>query len=108
VEEHHSQVKLLANLERNLSLMSHTLPISVNGGSNVMVDQPDSGGGNVSKDAMSGVNVWRQQLTLHASSVQTVISVPVKLTLRSGANTLVFGNGQNSAFMSVFTTQGCH
>jgi len=46
--------------------------VSVNGGANVLVDQPNTGGGHV------------------------VLSVPVKLNLRSGANTLTFSNGQSS------------
>jgi len=46
--------------------------VSVNGGSNVMVDQPNTGGGGV------------------------VLSVPVKLNLRSGANSITFSNGQSN------------
>lgn len=46
--------------------------VSVNGGSQILVDQPNTGGGGV------------------------VLSVPVKLNLRSGANTLAFSVGQNS------------
>ncbi|EJD54262.1 galactan 1,3-beta-galactosidase [Auricularia subglabra TFB-10046 SS5] len=48
------------------------MTITVNGGSQVTLDQPDSGGGNV------------------------VLSVPVRLPLRSGANTLVFASSQNN------------
>ncbi|TFK97512.1 galactan 1,3-beta-galactosidase [Pterulicium gracile] len=46
--------------------------VSVNGGGNVLVDQPNTGSGN------------------------TILSVPVKLNLRNGANTLVFGGGQSN------------
>lgn len=46
--------------------------ITVNGGSQVLIDQPDSGGGSV------------------------VLSVPIKLPLRAGANTLVFAANQNT------------
>ncbi|RDB28978.1 hypothetical protein Hypma_015121 [Hypsizygus marmoreus] len=46
--------------------------VSVNGGSQVLVDQPNTGGGHV------------------------ILSVPVKLTLRSGANSLTFGSGQSN------------
>ncbi|PPQ64764.1 LOW QUALITY PROTEIN: hypothetical protein CVT26_002708 [Gymnopilus dilepis] len=46
--------------------------VSVNGGSNILVDQPNTGGGHV------------------------ILSVPVKLTLRSGSNTLVFSANQNT------------
>ncbi|KZV96920.1 Arabinanase/levansucrase/invertase [Exidia glandulosa HHB12029] len=46
--------------------------ITVNGGSPVTLDQPDSGGSSV------------------------ILSVPVKLALKSGANTLVFGSGQSN------------
>lgn len=45
---------------------------SVNGGPTVLVDQPDSGGGGV------------------------VISVPVKVNLNNGANSMTFGSGQTS------------
>ncbi|KAI0093999.1 glycosyl hydrolase [Irpex rosettiformis] len=46
--------------------------VSVNGGSSTLVDQPDSGGGGV------------------------VISVPVKLNLNSGTNSITFGSGQSN------------
>ncbi|KAF8061007.1 galactan 1,3-beta-galactosidase [Lyophyllum atratum] len=46
--------------------------VSVNGGATVLVDQPDTGGGHV------------------------VLSVPVKLTLRSGTNTITIGSGQTN------------
>ena len=46
---------------------------SVNGGSSVVIQQPDTG------------------------SSSNPISVPVKLNLRSGANTLLFASGQQSA-----------
>ncbi|KAI0267698.1 galactan 1,3-beta-galactosidase [Gloeopeniophorella convolvens] len=46
--------------------------VSVNGGSSVLVDQPDTGGGNV------------------------VLSVPVKLSLRQGTNSITFGSGQSN------------
>ncbi|KAJ7293808.1 galactan 1,3-beta-galactosidase [Mycena rebaudengoi] len=46
--------------------------VSVNGGAAVRVDQPDSGGGHV------------------------ILSVPVKLNLRSGANTILIGAGQTN------------
>ncbi|TFK76713.1 galactan 1,3-beta-galactosidase [Pluteus cervinus] len=46
--------------------------VSVNGGTPVLVDQPNTGGGGV------------------------VLSVPVKLNLRSGANTLAFSVSQNN------------
>ncbi|KAH8834912.1 galactan 1,3-beta-galactosidase [Flagelloscypha sp. PMI_526] len=48
------------------------ITISVNGGASTLLDQPDSGGGNV------------------------ILSLPVKLTLNSGANTLTFGSGQSN------------
>ena len=51
---------------------SHFLCDSVNGGSTVLVDQPNTGGGAV------------------------VLSVPVKLNLRSGSNTIAFSTGQSS------------
>ncbi|TFK57697.1 galactan 1,3-beta-galactosidase [Heliocybe sulcata] len=46
--------------------------VSVNGGATTLVDQPDTGGGSV------------------------VLSVPVKLNLRSGSNTITFGSNQNN------------
>ncbi|KAK1215924.1 hypothetical protein PQX77_021453 [Marasmius sp. AFHP31] len=46
--------------------------VSVNGGASVLVDQPNTGGGHV------------------------ILSVPVKLTLRSGANSLTFSTGQSN------------
>ncbi|KAK0208893.1 galactan 1,3-beta-galactosidase [Desarmillaria ectypa] len=46
--------------------------VSVNGGTGVYVDQPDTGGGHV------------------------ILSVPVRLTLRSGLNSLTFGSGQTN------------
>ncbi|TFK40889.1 hypothetical protein BDQ12DRAFT_678543 [Crucibulum laeve] len=46
--------------------------ISVNGGSSVLVDQPNTGGGHV------------------------ILSVPVKLTLRSGGNTITVASNQNT------------
>ncbi|THG99627.1 hypothetical protein EW026_g2739 [Hermanssonia centrifuga] len=46
--------------------------VSVNGGSNVLVDQPNTGGGHV------------------------VLSVPVKVNLNSGANSITFGSGQTN------------
>ncbi|KAK7468527.1 hypothetical protein VKT23_003031 [Stygiomarasmius scandens] len=46
--------------------------VSVNGGSNVVVDQPNTGNG------------------------QTVLSVPVKLNLRNGVNSITFSTGQSS------------
>lgn len=46
--------------------------VSANGGASVVVDQPDSGGGGV------------------------VISVPVKLNLKNGANSITFGAGQSN------------
>lgn len=45
---------------------------SVNGGTSVLVDQPNTGGGHV------------------------LLSVPVKLTLKSGANTITVGASQSS------------
>ncbi|KAF9014777.1 galactan 1,3-beta-galactosidase [Hymenopellis radicata] len=48
------------------------MTVSVNGGSSVVVDQPDTGGGHV------------------------ILSVPVQLTLRSGSNTLTFAAGQSN------------
>ena len=51
---------------------AHFSIASVNSGPAVLVDQPDSGGGSV------------------------VISVPVKVDLNSGANSITFGSGQNS------------
>lgn len=45
---------------------------SVNGGQSVLVDQPDTGGGHV------------------------ILSVPVKLTLKSGSNTITFGANQST------------
>ncbi|KAL1749134.1 glycoside hydrolase family 43 and carbohydrate-binding module family 35 protein [Schizophyllum fasciatum] len=50
-----------------------TVSVSVNGGNPVTVDQPDSGGGTV------------------------VVSVPVQLNLKSGANTLTFGQQDSYA-----------
>ncbi|KAF5377239.1 hypothetical protein D9615_006357 [Tricholomella constricta] len=49
-----------------------TTTVSVNGGASVVVDQPNTGGGHV------------------------ILSVPVKLTLRSGANSITFGAGQSN------------
>ncbi|TFY82940.1 hypothetical protein EWM64_g1071 [Hericium alpestre] len=46
--------------------------VSVNGGASVLVDQPDSGGGDV------------------------ILSVPVKLNLRQGANSITFGADQST------------
>uniref|UniRef100_A0A8H7YAJ7 CBM6 domain-containing protein n=1 Tax=Psilocybe cubensis TaxID=181762 RepID=A0A8H7YAJ7_PSICU len=46
--------------------------VSVNGGTSILVDQPNTGGGNV------------------------VLSVPVKLNLRSGANSITFAANQNT------------
>ncbi|KAJ7596776.1 galactan 1,3-beta-galactosidase [Mycena floridula] len=46
--------------------------VSVNGGASVLVDQPNTGGGNV------------------------VLSIPVKLNLRSGANSITFAAGQTN------------
>ncbi|KAK0500638.1 galactan 1,3-beta-galactosidase [Armillaria luteobubalina] len=46
--------------------------VSVNGGTGVYVDQPDTGSGHV------------------------ILSVPVQLTLRSGSNSLTFGSGQTN------------
>ncbi|KDR85274.1 hypothetical protein GALMADRAFT_131985 [Galerina marginata CBS 339.88] len=46
--------------------------VSVNGGASVLVDQPNSGGGHV------------------------LLSVPVKLNLRSGTNSLAFSTNQNN------------
>lgn len=46
--------------------------VSVNGGASVLVDQPNTGGGHV------------------------ILSVPVKLTLRSGANSIALGSGQSN------------
>lgn len=48
------------------------LLLSLNGGSAVVVDQPDTGGGNV------------------------LLSVPVKLALRSGSNSITLAANQNS------------
>lgn len=48
------------------------LSASVNGGSTTLVDQPDTGGGHV------------------------ILSVPVKLNLNNGANSITFGSGQTS------------
>ena len=48
---------------------------SVNGGSPVSVDQPSTGGGHV------------------------ILSVPVKLSLNSGSNTITFGAGQASEYL---------
>ncbi|KAJ6519335.1 galactan 1,3-beta-galactosidase [Mycena sanguinolenta] len=46
--------------------------VSVNGGASVLVDQPNTGGGHV------------------------VLSVPVKLNLKAGTNTITFGAGQTN------------
>ncbi|TFY68540.1 hypothetical protein EVG20_g3526 [Dentipellis fragilis] len=46
--------------------------VSVNGGSSVLVDQPDTGSGN------------------------DILSVPVQLTLQQGSNTIAFGVGQST------------
>ena len=59
-----------------LSVLFFTYLRSVNGGSPVWVDQPDTGGGHV------------------------ILSVPVKLTLNSGSNTITFGAGQSSEFFT--------
>ena len=48
------------------------ISFSVNGGTSVLVDQPDTGGGHV------------------------ILSVPVKLSLKSGSNSITFANGQSS------------
>ena len=50
---------------------------SVNGGSYVWVEQPDTGGGHV------------------------ILSVPVQLYLNSGSNSITFGAGQSSESTSV-------
>lgn len=59
---------------------------SVNGGAAVLVDQPDTGGSHV------------------------ILSVPVKLNLVNGANTIVFGANQTSkSYNSSFElTNVCH
>jgi hypothetical protein len=49
---------------------------SVNGGASVLVQQPDTGGGHVT------------------------LSVPVKLNLKSGANSITFSSGQSSQLSS--------
>lgn len=54
------------------NIQSLTLFLSVNGGSPVTIDQPNTGGGHV------------------------VLSVPVKLNLRSGSNTISFSANQSS------------
>ncbi|KAI0079984.1 galactan 1,3-beta-galactosidase [Panus rudis PR-1116 ss-1] len=46
--------------------------VSVNGGGTTLVDQPDTGGGHV------------------------ILSVPIKVTLRNGANSITFGSGQSN------------
>lgn len=46
--------------------------LSVNGGASVLVDQPDTGGGHV------------------------ILSVPVKLNLKSGSNTITIGANQSN------------
>lgn len=51
---------------------------SVNGGATTLVDQPDSGGGDV------------------------VISVPVLLNLNAGSNTITFGGNQSSEFYVLY------
>lgn len=48
---------------------------SVNGGSSVLLDQPDTGNG------------------------QTTLSVPIKLNLNNGANTITFGASQSSELL---------
>lgn len=48
---------------------------SVNGGTSTVVDQPNTGGGNV------------------------LLSVPVKLNLKDGSNSLTFSAGQSSEFV---------
>jgi hypothetical protein len=53
-----------------------SLESSVNGGTAVLVDQPDTGGGHV------------------------ILSVPVKVTLNSGANTLRIGSSGTSMSLS--------
>ena len=57
-----------------------TTTISVNGGSSVTLDQPNTGGGGV------------------------VLSIPVQLNLRSGSNTITFSAGQSST--SFFSLHG--
>ncbi|KAL0581378.1 hypothetical protein V5O48_000642 [Marasmius crinis-equi] len=46
--------------------------VSINGGASVLIDQPDTGGGHV------------------------ILSVPVKLNLRSGTNSITFSGGQSN------------
>lgn len=49
---------------------------SINGGATTLVDQPNTGGGHV------------------------ILSVPVKLTLKSGTNSITIGSNQNSKYFT--------
>lgn len=51
-------------------------PYSVNGSPSVLIDQPNTGGGNV------------------------VLSVPIRMDLNSGTNSITFSAGQSSQFLS--------
>ena len=70
LEEYDSQVSSCADFINCLRKAEQDS--SVNGGPAILVDQPDTGGGGV------------------------VLSVPVKLSLQNGANSLTFGSGQSS------------
>lgn len=74
--QHHSQVSISSSCD--IVNSSHRR-FSVNGGSTVLVDQPDTGGGHV------------------------VLSVPVQLTLKSGTNSITIGSGQSSKSVMFFT-----
>ncbi len=84
LEEHHCKVRptlivpfYLPRRSRTDRLAFPGLP-SVNGGSPVWIDQPSTGGGHV------------------------ILSVPVKLTLNSGSNTITFGAGQSSEYLQCY------
>lgn len=56
----------------------------MNGGASTLVDQPDTGGG------------------------QVVLSVPVQLNLNNGANSITFGAGQTSEWCFRFSARALH
>ena len=74
LEKYYCQVSILIDLLWRQFLRP---TFSVNGGSSVVVDQPDTGGGHV------------------------VLSVPVKLQLNSGSNTITFGASQTSKVLFI-------
>lgn len=77
LEEHNDQVGL--SISFKVIRTCPQRPSSANGGAAVRVDQPNTGGSYV------------------------VLSVPVKLYLRSGANSLTIAAGQSSEFSRICT-----